>query len=239
MTKIYVAMCVHRNMRAKIFNQVRLLEAYKDDDLQFEFQVLDGDAAIDRQRSRMVSHFYMNRKDCDILLFIDDDIVFSVQDFVKIIKTMLKENLGVLGATYVTKNMEKPSFTFRPLKEDSKFYFGTAGVVREVKYISTGCMAIHRKVLNDIVNLGIVDLCNCGKSEKFYTFFLPLVENIDGEKEVLSEDWAFCYRVRQAGWKIWVDCSTRLGHIGDYIYCWNDIPRGAKQISNFEAEFLN
>ena len=111
MNKVYVAMCVHRSMRAKIFNQVRLLEAYKDDDLQFEFQVLDGDAAIDRQRSRMVSHFYMNRKDCDIFLFIDDDIVFSVQDFVKIIKTMLKENLGVLGATYVTKNMEKPSFT--------------------------------------------------------------------------------------------------------------------------------
>ncbi len=45
----------------------------------------------------------------------------------------------------------------------------------------------------------------------------------------LSEDYAFCERAGQAGHRIVVDSTIRLGHVGKYNYAWEDagqaIPR--------------
>jgi hypothetical protein len=38
----------------------------------------------------------------------------------------------------------------------------------------------------------------------------------------LSEDYSFCERARQCGYKIMADTSIRLWHIGDYRYGWED-----------------
>lgn len=33
-----------------------------------------------------------------------------------------------------------------------------------------------------------------------------------------GEDYGFCYKAKAAGYKVWLDCSVMLGHIGSYIY---------------------
>ncbi len=38
----------------------------------------------------------------------------------------------------------------------------------------------------------------------------------------LAEDYAFCERARQCGFKIMADTSIRLWHIGEYAYGWED-----------------
>jgi hypothetical protein len=38
----------------------------------------------------------------------------------------------------------------------------------------------------------------------------------------LGEDYAFCERARQCGYKIMADTSIRLWHIGEYAYGWED-----------------
>ena len=38
----------------------------------------------------------------------------------------------------------------------------------------------------------------------------------------LSEDYSFCERARQCGYKIMEDTSIRLWHIGHYAYGWED-----------------
>ena len=38
----------------------------------------------------------------------------------------------------------------------------------------------------------------------------------------LAEDYAFCERARQCGYKIMADTSIRLWHIGEYAYGWED-----------------
>lgn len=254
MKKIYLGMCVHRNLRTKILNQTRIIESYNQtkitdinnqfkslenysgNDFKFEFQMLDGDAAIDRSRGRMATHFLETRKDCDILFFIDDDIVYKADDFIKMMKIMIEKDLDIFGATYVTKNMQKPSFTFRGLKDIDKFYFGTNGEVREIMFLSNGCMAIQRRVLEKIVKDKLVKKAFCGHAAQYYPFFMPMVVDIFDRTEALSEDWAFCYRARKAGFKIWMDCSVRLGHVGDYVFDWDDIVRPPKQQNNIEVD---
>jgi len=41
---------------------------------------------------------------------------------------------------------------------------------------------------------------------------------IDEDKNYLSEDWAFCYRWRKLGKKVWVDKSVILDHQGTYNF---------------------
>jgi hypothetical protein len=38
----------------------------------------------------------------------------------------------------------------------------------------------------------------------------------------LAEDYAFCERARQCGYKIWADTRVRLTHIGSYAYTWEE-----------------
>jgi hypothetical protein len=38
----------------------------------------------------------------------------------------------------------------------------------------------------------------------------------------LAEDFAFCERARQCGYKIWADTRVRLTHIGSYAYTWEE-----------------
>lgn len=227
--KALVAMCVHRGARIKVLNLARWLEKTKDMDI--EFTALDGDALIDRSRSRVATYFVEDRKDCDVLVFIDDDIVYEPETIIKQIKLIREHNLDIVGATYATKDhSKKPSLTFRGLDDKDEFFFGKDGGVREIMYLSTGCMAIHRRVIERMVETNTVHLCH-PDTLRFYPFFMPIEKEIKpGKWTYLSEDWAFCDRARELGFKVWVDCSSKLKHIGDYPYDWDDILREPKKV---------
>jgi hypothetical protein len=44
----------------------------------------------------------------------------------------------------------------------------------------------------------------------------------EGAYWYMSEDYSFCERARQCGYKIMADTSIRLWHIGAYRYGWED-----------------
>ncbi len=53
-------------------------------------------------------------------------------------------------------------------------------------------------------------------------FFQPMVLMAERGPWYLAEDYAFCERARQCGFKIMADTSIRLWHIGEYAYGWED-----------------
>jgi len=53
-------------------------------------------------------------------------------------------------------------------------------------------------------------------------FFLPLLHPIEEGIWYLAEDYAFCERARQCGFKVMADTSVRLWHVGNYTYGWED-----------------
>lgn len=221
---VYAAMCAHRGVSPKVIKNIKLLEACPDPKIHFE--LLDGDALIDRSRGRVATDFLLNSKD-DYLLFLDDDILFDPLDIRQLLFAAHKNDLDIAGAAYPTKSETNSSFTFRALTNEEDIPFGKAGGICEVRMQATGCMAIHRRVFEKMAEKSVVHLCHT-QGIKFFPFFTPMEKEIDGEWMYLSEDWAFCERARDLGFKVWLDTTIRLGHIGPKVYDWDDMLREPK-----------
>lgn len=188
-----------------------------------------NDALIGRSRSIMCSEFL--KTDADVMVIIDDDIVFEPQDFWKIVEGV-RETRGVYGGAYVTRSTE-PHLSSRPWPNTSLHFRQTPNRRPvEFQYLATGFFAIHRDVLEamikgefrDAFGTHRVPLVELGGDRPFYPFFSPFtfIED-DGRYHYLSEDWAFCARAHQLGFGVWVDQSIILLHMGWYPFSVADL----------------
>lgn len=223
MTKLYIGRSVWRQEETQhvkcMIDLVRYLDANKID---FIDGTVPGDALISRSRSIVASCFL--RSDADVLIQIDTDIVFKPEDVVRIAHEA--ERHGVACGLYMTRNIATQPAALLP---DSEITFAPGRPPVEVPFGSTGFMAIHRRVFKRLAE----DLPLChqtwesnGQSIAFWPFYMPYVIEwpVDGYM-YLSEDWAFCQRAKDAGFKVFLDPSIRLGHVGSYTYTLEDLAR--------------
>lgn len=226
---VLTALCVHRGVDPDCWESLQFLSKIQEPKFHVRFKA--GDALIDRSRAYVATRF-LERKEYDILLFIDDDIVFSPDAAVKSVKLITEGGLDIVGAPYVKKQADNNHFNIKTLNGEA-MKFGEQGGVYEVKNISTGFMAISRKVLEKMAET--LPLCH-PKDLRFYPFFTPYPKQIeDGTYVYLSEDWAFCQKARDLGFKVWLDTTSKIIHAGRYLYDWNDIFRENKpKVKNFE-----
>lgn len=196
-----------------------------------------NDALIGRSRSIMCTEFL--KTEADVMVIIDDDIVFEPADFWKIVEGA-RETRGIYGGAYVTRSTEA-HLTSRAWPNTPLAFYATPNRRPiEFQYLATGFFAIHRDVIESMIGATFkdadgghrIDLCELGADRPFYPFFSPfqIVEDINGagKRHYLSEDWAFCARWAQLGGKIWVDQSIILQHMGLYPYTVADIKDGMK-----------
>lgn len=195
------------------------------------FAPLWNDALIGRSRSIMCTEF-LKVEDADVMVIIDDDIVFEPADFWKIVEGA-RETRGVYGGAYVTRSTE-PHITSRAIPGTGEQVFAQTPNRRpvEYQYLATGFWAVHRDVMEAMIAGTFEDafgghtlpLCELGADRPFYPFFSPFVtKEADGRTHYLSEDWAFSNRARQLGFKIWVDLSIILIHMGLYPFTVRDL----------------
>lgn len=190
-----------------------------------------NDALIGRSRSLMTTEFL--KTDADVMVIIDDDIVFDVADFWKIVEGA-RATKSIYGGMYVTRSTE-PHITSRKLPETNlEFYASPQRRPVEIQYLATGFWAMHRDVVEAMIDHHFEDadgghtvgLCTRGGPSGFYPFFMPFQTiEADGGRHYLSEDWAFCARARQLGYKVWGDPSIILMHMGLYPYTVADLAR--------------
>lgn len=167
-----------------------------------DFLITSGESAITRGRSNMAATFL--KSDCDVLAFLDADIFIKPEDFL----TLLALEKPVRGAAVSTKTMD--------FSESLSVYKDGKRVARadmpgepfEVDYIGGSVMLIERQTLlmvyTNYPELAYVDPI---VGEGVHVFG-EIVE--DGT--LLSEDYAFCHRVRQCGLTIWCDPSIVVSH---------------------------
>jgi hypothetical protein len=195
------------------------------------FAPLWNDALIGRSRSIMCTEF-LKVEDADVMVIIDDDIVFEPADFWKIVEGA-RETRSVYGAAYVTRSTE-PHITSRAIHGTGEQIFAQTPNRRavEYQYLATGFWAVHRDVMEamiagtfeDAFGGHTIPLCELGADRPFYPFFSPFVtKEEDGRIHYLSEDWAFSNRARQLGFKVWVDLSIILIHMGLYPFTVRDL----------------
>src|SRR5215469_3814958 len=167
-----------------------------------------SDSLIPRARNKAAARFLQT--DRDYLLFIDTDIVFTKDH----IDCLMESNEPVLAGLYCKKERDiAPCYN---LLDDKMLPVG--GLV-EIKRAGTGFIRIHRIVLERMKENPHVPhwttaplYHNHGQPE--WDFFPTGVK----DHEYLSEDWYFCDRARELGFKVMLDTRIQTRHQGVCFY---------------------
>lgn len=114
-----------------------------------------NDALIGRSRSLMCTEFL--KTDADVMVIIDDDVVFEWQDFWKIVEGA-RETRGVYGGAYVTRS-QTPHITSRSIPGTGEQVFAQTPQRRpvEYQYLATGFWACHRDVFERMLGATFAD----------------------------------------------------------------------------------
>ena len=222
--KLFLGSIVYRSIEVPHHvSMIKLHELCYKRGIEVTDGVVRGDALVERSRSIAASAFL--RSDCDVMLSVDSDIRFSAEAALAMCEKALQKD--VVGGMYVTRSIRpQPALM---LKDELPTLFASNAPMVEVQYLSTGFIATTKKPFQALADK--LPLCHktWGK-ESFWPFYVPyVVEWPDDGHILLSEDWAFCQRVKDAGFKLWLDPSIRLAHHGDYDFMLEDIIRPARK----------
>lgn len=240
---IVISACSYRYLHKSTAFSIAQLSAYLADNSKangkhrFLTSVRSPDADIARARSQIATNFLLE-SDADALFFVDDDIVFNPSDAIKL-ANLCEEKKEIVCGCYVTKS-DPPQLASR-LFDSQRVEFNREANPVEILYAAGGFTMIHRKVLQKMIDKLFLCFANSKSEMAFYPFFIPMVKRINQKKfilfgkskndqwEYLSEDFAFCERARMDGFKIWLDPTIRLAHVGPYHYTLEDLKRFESQ----------
>jgi hypothetical protein len=139
----------------------------------------------------------------DFLMFVDSDMVFPHHAIAK----LMLSGREIIGGLYYKKGEGSKPVAAR-LNEEGLFksISDFPNEVFEVDAVGTGFLLIRKTVFDAFTQEKIKEL---GEPFNFLTL---------GSGKEESEDWAFCRRAKQLGFKIYCDPTIQLGHIGEQTY---------------------
>jgi hypothetical protein len=221
-TNVMLCICSNRGLSPSATHCLISTLANKPTGLDLGYVFLQA-ALIDRVRSNAATKFL--ESEGKILIMLDDDIIYNPEYIYQLIEDCLDKKSIVTGP-YVKKALPADDLALCPLAGNESFDIGPTGKVQEIKLGATGFMAIHRDVLEAMA--AAIPMCNNGTDYELIPMFMPFVK--DGD--YYGEDFAFCERARQLGFKIWVDTRFVLGHSGSFVYMvGQEMPIKVKQIN--------
>ena len=165
------------------------------------------------EQAKQVIYKKMLEGDWDYCMIVDSDILF-LPDEINPIDRLVEADKDVVGGFYVSRKIPCVPI-YRPLdlqemyERDGKFpetyKFVVPDDIFEVAGCPGGCMMIKREVIERLTTV--------------YTIpNLPMIH----KGEYLSEDYSFCKRARDEGYKIYILPQIKLGHLGEYLYTIKD-----------------
>lgn len=192
-----------------------------DNGIAYDIEFTKGCSAIALARSLLFSQA-MVQPNWTHMMWIDDDIGFNPED----IMMLIAHDKDFICGNYPTKEItkdKKGGVTYTPLKngyEDKN--------IKEIKYAPTGFMLLTRKLCEDMIS-NYSDLTfQFWRSQKLLNY--PLIDVFgtmlykdptkpkDELPLYLTEDYAFCRRALDIGYKIYLSKKVNLKHIGDHAY---------------------
>lgn len=217
--KIYLGSPIYRQPEFAYHTSIIRLERLLNqlDDVELDYGYVPGDADVSRARNVAASAFL--KSDADVLLTIDSDIWFRPVDAVELCRKAMEQD--IIGALYMVRSLKTKQPA--PLIAQGQTVTLQAGEPPvEVTFLATGFMAVHRKVFKKLAES--LPLCMQSTNLPFWPFYMPFHIPWPGDGHLyLSEDYAFCQRSREAGYKIWLDPSIRLGHMGQREFRLEDL----------------
>lgn len=161
-----------------------------------------------RERNDLIKAFL--ETDATHMMMIDSDIGWNAVD----IKRLIDFNEDFAAALYPARG--EKTFLFRGIyeDEDKRMQVSSKGLL-PMEYIPAGFMMVKRCVLEKMIE---------HFPELYYEPKDPSLKHTAGHYlfatelwngEFWGEDYVFCRRAREAGFKIWIDPSIVLDHAGN------------------------
>lgn len=172
--------------------------------VEYDWLTEKNESLVHRARMEMAATFL--RTNHSHLFWIDADIEFEPEHVVALWNLQVDIACGV----YAMKKAEKQWFAAwkdGALVKDLDQFNGPI----EVDYAGTGFLLIRRNVLETLA--ASVPSWEGAKGPVPALFMTPIHNGC-----LESEDYHFCRIAREAGFKIIMDPSVRLGHYGQYRY---------------------
>jgi hypothetical protein len=183
--------------------------------IQLHVMFLCNHSLITMARNRLVAEIFGRDKyDWDSIVWIDADISWEPEDLLK----LSLHDEDVVCGTYRKKLPDACHFTIKLI--EGKEEPDERGLI-EVEATGTGFLRVSKKAMQDLL-----DSEKQSYTEKLtqpeLSSALIEIKNIfeSGNKngEMLSEDFFFCAKLRERGYKIMLDTKIDLGHDGSFTY---------------------
>lgn len=163
--------------------------------IRFEMEMLNGCSRITRARNDLANRFMAS--DYDALMFLDADLKFNAEDFVR----MSQRPEPLIGGAYRTKDANRLCYVCNPILPVT-FENGLV----ECHSVATGFMRIKREVFETLK-----PHCQTYADQTAY-FTEGVKDGIDW-----GEDYSFCRDYRERGGKAWL-YPCEISHCGRYEY---------------------
>lgn len=189
----------------------------------YEVRRYPSSAAVDRTRCDMAT--LALRDGFDEIMWIDSDVTFEPDA----IERLRGHDLPLVAGLYPKKGVQDFAVHLEP--GTAELVVGEGGGLVDVRYVGAGFVLAQRMVFDDVQRHFSLPICNARFGAPSVPYFLPMVVADGDGYWYLGEDYAFCERARQAGHKIVVDTTIRLGHVGKYTYGWEDAGQAMPRVT--------
>ena len=223
-TQCYGGLCLEKYMRSIVRLQLLLIK----EGIQLMLDTTENESLVHRARNVSIGRF-MQKTDADFFMFIDADIEFDPTSVVRLVKSGHDVSVAVYPKKVVMWDQAKSAIEngdTRDMSLLSSSLVANIGAKKrsvvggfvEVLDGPTGFMVISRKALERMhEHYGPTLNCKNDHQNRDFDEYCALFDcMIDPEsRRYLSEDYAFCRRWQQMDGKIFADCNTTLGHVGN------------------------
>jgi ketosteroid isomerase-like protein len=166
---------------------------------------MSGCSIITMARNALVNEFL--KTDADELLFIDADVIVQPDDVLRLLAQ--SEGRDILVGMYPRRASDKNFFLDLYRDDTESLVFD--GPLLRVKRAGTGFMLIKRYVIESLIaahpEWNVENRSGDGSVAAVFDFAIK-----DGK--YVGEDYLFCDRATEAGFKCWVDVEISLPHVG-------------------------
>jgi hypothetical protein len=181
-------------------------------------QVFDqiGHADIYSLRAQMCMHFLADPEATDMVM-IDSDVAWAGMGLLR----LLDHDVDLVAGSYPKRDYPT-RFMFRSEVANNTIDVDEASGLAEVWGMPGGFMRIRRQVLEKMIAHYGDDLTALdhdvpgGKTVRLFDPYWWTDD--DGNKRVLSEDYAFCQRWRDMGGKVFMDTRIPMAHVGMHAF---------------------
>ena len=231
-TPCYGGLCLEKYMKSIVNLQMLLMR----EGVQLMLDTTENESLVHRARNVSIGRF-MQKTDAEYFMFIDADVEFDAQSVLRLLKSGHEVSVAVYPKKVVMWDQAREAVENgdeRNMALLSSSLVANIGATRRsvvngfVEGLDgpTGFMMISREALTKMHEHYPELNCKNDHQNRDFDEYCALFDcMIDPEsKRYLSEDYAFCRRWQQMGGKIYADCHTTLGHVGNLPFsgCLND-----------------